>query len=129
MSDFKCKGSRVLLTEGKNDCFVIASLLEQKNIPESFGLYDCGSDLKALKRLSALLAGSEEYEVIGIVLDADNPNIHSKWSAIKNRLTKQGYTVPSKPQKGGTILTLTDMPKIGIWLMPDNNVDGMLEDF
>lgn len=79
--------------------------------------------------MSALLAGSEEQEIIGIVLDADNPNIQSKWSAVKDRLIKQGYTLPSKPQKGGTILTCSDMPKIGIWLMPDNNLDGMLEDF
>ncbi len=129
MSGFKHNGDRVLLAEGKNDCFVIASLCSAHNVLENFGLYDSGSDAKALKRLSALIAGSEPLEVIGIVLDADNPNIQSKWASVKSRLTKLGYTMPSSPNLDGTIVSADDLPRVGIWLMPNNNIDGMLEDF
>lgn len=129
MGDFKHKGSHVLLTEGKNDCHVIASLCMQYKIPENFGLYDCGSDDKALRRLSALIAGSEVMETIGIVLDADNPNLRSKWESLKFRLEKESYSLPDSPLLDGTIVTSEGKPKIGIWLMPNNDADGMLEDF
>ena len=130
MSAFKDENPRLLLAEGKNDCYVMASLFKQHKVEKNFGIYDCGSDHNALKRLSAMLAGAIEYKVIGIVIDADNPDIKSKWSAIKDRLNKAGYTVPNTPISGGTILDYNNgMPKIGIWLMPDNNIDGMLEDF
>lgn len=129
MTGFKYDGSRVLLTEGKNDCHVIASLCQQHQLPENFGLYDCGSDEKALKRLSALIAGAESMETIGIVLDADNPNLRAKWDALRDRLAKENYELPDNPDIEGTIITEEGKPKIGIWLMPDNNADGMLEDF
>ena len=129
MKGFKHKGDRVLLTEGKNDCFVIASLCSVHDVPENFGLYDSGSDAMALKRLSALIAGSEPVEVVGIVLDADNPNMQSKWLSVKNRLIKLGYDMPDSPDLDGTIIIRENLPKVGLWLMPNNNIDGMLEDF
>ncbi len=33
------------------------------------------------------------------------------------------------PEKNGTIVNSKGKPRVGIWLMPDNDVDGMLEDF
>ncbi len=126
---FKHKGPKVLLTEGKNDCHVILSLCSFHDIPENFGFFDCGSDDLVLKKMSALIAGSEEMDTIGIILDADNPNLNSKWESVKNRLSKEGYSLPDKPDPTGTILFMEDKPKIGIWLMPNNNIDGMLEDF
>ena len=129
MKGFKHNGDRVLLTEGKNDCFVIAFLCSVHDVPENFGLYDSGSDAMALKRLSALIAGSEPLKVIGIVLDADNPNMQSKWFSVKNRLVKLGYEMPDSPIQNGTIVNGDNLPRVGLWLMPNNNVDGMLEDF
>ena len=129
MTGFKDEGSRILLTEGKNDCHVIASLCKQHQLPENFVLYDCGSDEKALKRLRALISGAKVMEVIGIVLDADNPNLRAKWDALEDRLAKENYELPNNPDINGTIITAEGKPKIGIWLMPDNNANGMLEDF
>lgn len=129
MMNFKYKGPKVLLTEGKNDCHVVLALCKQHNVPESFGFYDCESDDRVLKKLSALIAGSENIETIGVVLDADNPNLLSKWNSLSVRLQKEGYVVPEFPLEHGTILAKHDKPTVGIWLMPDNHVDGMLEDF
>jgi hypothetical protein len=127
--NLKYTGPKVVLTEGKNDCHVILALCLAHDVPESFGFYDCGSDDLVLKRLSALLAGSEKLQTICVVLDADNPNLGAKWVSIKDRLAKEGYSVPERPNPDGTFLEAYDKPKIGVWLMPDNNIDGMLEDF
>lgn len=129
MENFKHKGPRVLLAEGKNDCHLIVSLCNHYHIPEDFGLHECGSDELVIRKLSALIAGSEEVETIGVVVDADNPGIDGKWSALRARLQSAGYDVPVRPNKGGTIIQADGKPLVGIWLMPDNDVDGMLEDF
>ncbi len=123
-------GPRVLLVEGTNDCHLIWSLCVHYDVPkEIFGLYVCGSDKKVLQRLSALIAGSQEMLNIGVVLDADNPNLAGKWNSISDRLVNEGYNVPTTPIKDGTILTQEGKPTVGVWLMPDNDLDGMLEDF
>ncbi|HBP48653.1 DUF3226 domain-containing protein [Pseudomonas sp.] len=123
-------GPRVLLVEGTNDCHLIWSLCKHYDVPdEVFGLYVCGSDKKVLQRLSALIAGSQDMTDIGVVLDADNPNLAGKWDAISNRLTNEGYNVPKTPIKDGSIISQEGKPTIGVWLMPDNDLDGMLEDF
>ena len=129
MSDFNYKGSKVILTEGKNDCHVMLALCKYYDVPETFGFYDCESDNRVLKRMSALISGSNSVETIGVVLDADNPNLAAKWDAITNRLSKEGYDIPDVSQLEGTILQIEDKPTLGIWLMPDNRIDGMLEDF
>lgn len=121
----------VILTEGDNDCHVIASLCQKYSVAESFGFYSCGSDDSAIKRLNALLLSSEIPEKIAIVLDADNPNLESKWARIKNimeRNTEDGSS-PDRPERNGTIVKLKNNIHLGIWFIPDNIVDGMLEDF
>lgn len=127
--NFKEEGPRTLLFEGINDGHVISALLQKHSVKKSFGLYECGSDDKVLKRLSALIAGSSAMEVIGIVVDSDNPNLHSKWASITSRLQKEAYIVPKRPCQKGTFFEKEGGPKIGVWLMPDNISDGMLEDF
>lgn len=126
---FNEDGPRMVLTEGKNDCHVLTALCKAHNVPHNFKIRDCGSDELALKKLSAEIASSEEREILGIVLDADNPNLEAKWDSIRNRLEKENYTVNSTPNLNGTILESSGKPKIGIWLMPNNRIDGMLEDF
>ena len=126
---FEDTGPKIVLTEGKTDCHVIIAICRAYNVPESFGFYACGSDDLVLKRLPALLAGSEKMQTIGVVLDADNPNLGAKWDSIKNRLVKEGYSVPERPNPDGTFFDADDKPKIGVWFMPDNKIDGMLEDF
>lgn len=129
MGVFAKTAPKMLLAEGKNDCHVIYALCGKYDIPENFAVHDCESDVRALKKLSALISSSEEYEVIGIVIDADNPDLRAKWSNISTRLQKEGYEVPEIPSPDGTIIATEGKPKIGVWLMPDNTIDGMLENF
>ncbi len=129
MREFKHKGPKVLLVEGKNDAHLISALCNHFKVPQVFGLYNCESDDLVLRRLNALLISSEELEVVGVILDADAPNLIGKWQSVSTLLTNAGYSVPDTPNREGTILTTGGKPIIGIWLMPDNQVDGMLEDF
>ncbi|CZY47156.1 Uncharacterised protein [Enterobacter hormaechei] len=129
MGAFSNTAPRMLLAEGKNDCHVITALCGKHNLPENFVVHDCESDNRALKKLSALISSSENFEIIGVVIDADNPNLRAKWENISARLQKEGYSVPHEPSPNGTIMVADGKPKIGVWLMPDNLVDGMLENF
>jgi len=119
----------LLLTEGINDCHVIAALCSHYNIQEGrFSFFNCGCDDQVLKKANALISGAIKKDSIGIVLDAD-VNLSGRWESIKHKLSKYGYTFPSEPENNGTILECEGKPTLGIWIMP-NNVDvGMLEDF
>jgi hypothetical protein len=129
-SPCKHKGKKVLLVEGKTDCHVVLALCAHYNIPETFGIYECGSDISLLKRLNALVIQPDAPETIGIVMDADSPGIKARWLQIQRKIREHGYVFPPYPDTGGTILRKSEeLPTIGIWLMPDNKHDGMLEDF
>nr|WP_310589122.1 DUF3226 domain-containing protein [Runella aurantiaca] len=66
---------------------------------------------------------------MGVVVDADE-NLLTRWESLKHALKQLGYSVPQEPNPNGTILKGEERnPDIGIWLMPDNNAAGMLEDF
>jgi hypothetical protein len=80
--------------------------------------------------LSGLLLESE-LQAIGIVLDADKSAI-STWQSICAVLQNSGYTdLPACPNPEGTIIASMnpDLPKVGIWIMPDNYNPGEIEDF
>ncbi len=66
---------------------------------------------------------------IGFVLDADTP-MASRWNQVSKMLIEVGVSPPSTPPLIGLI---EDVPKfktrVGIWLMPDNQRDGKIEDF
>jgi len=123
--------SALLLLEGLNDCHVVAALCDFHQVPENFQIFDSESESKAIKKLSALLDSAEgaiPLEKIAIVLDADN-DLQAKWQSISDVLSKKGYIAPNQPNINGTIITVKDKPQVGIWLMPNNQINGMLEDF
>ncbi|HET8798226.1 MAG TPA: DUF3226 domain-containing protein, partial [Thermoanaerobaculia bacterium] len=66
-------------------------------------------------------------EALAIVLDADL-DLAARWQAVSDRLQNHGYAVPATPSGDGLVLT-DRHPVVGVWLMPDNILPGMLEDF
>ena len=54
-----------------------------------------------------------------------------RWKSLKEKLKKEGIEIPSSPTIGGTIIEppSNQKPRTGIWIMPDNNSHGELEDF
>jgi hypothetical protein len=98
MSDI-CKQDtdKVLLVEGDNDCHVVMSLCAAHTVPETFGIYQCGSDAAVLRRLNALIVRPNPPQVIGVMLDADNPSIVGRWDSITSKLRHYNYALPKKP--------------------------------
>lgn len=118
-----------MLVEGSDDCHVVLALCVAHRVPETFGIYECGSDVQLLRRLNALIIQPDPPSVIGVVLDADS-GVDQRWASIKAKLSHYDYRLPDLPAVDGTIIEARDgLPKLGVWLMPNNQIAGMLEDF
>ncbi len=124
----------LLLFEGKDEWFVFRSLMTHHGIDVKVAeskSFDGIADL--LEKLPVQLR-SDEVKRLGIVVDADT-DISSRWQAIRNILIAGDYTnAPKSPSPEGTIvelenLSLVRVPKVGVWIMPDNKLPGMLENF
>ncbi len=96
-------------------------------MPE-FGIKNKGGIEKILDEIW-LDIFSPGLKAIGILVDA-NDNIDSRWQAVRDKLKQENVILPSLPSLDGTIIPATDeRPRIGVWLMPDNQSRGELEDF
>jgi hypothetical protein len=118
--------NRKLLVEGNDDRHVILALCKNHQITENFDIIDCDGINNMEKRIPLMFKKSG-IETIGIVIDADE-NLQTRWNSLKNILSAIGCNVPQILQKTGLILA-DNSPKTGVWIMPDNNSNGMLEDF
>ncbi|MDR3555227.1 MAG: hypothetical protein P4L55_10770 [Syntrophobacteraceae bacterium] len=123
---------RVLLVEGPDDEHVLKHLCGNNGVPHLDKIAACGGVDCLLESLSVRLKASEFGDIVGLIVDADI-DIASRWQAVRGRLMGAGYeSVPGQPFDDGTILDPpTDklLPRLGIWIMPDNRSDGILEDF
>ncbi len=119
---------QILLVEGNDDKHVMWNLCEKFSIPENFDVIDCKGIEKLFARIPVELKGSN-IKTIGIIIDADL-NIKSRWQQLMDILQKTEYhTEDITINQNGTIILQEDKPKIGIWIMPNNELNGMLEDF
>lgn len=124
--------NNILLVEGKNDEHVVRNLLDCHVLPQIDTINNHGGISNLLKDLPVHLKGSD-INALGIIVDADTDML-ARWSSLRDSLIKAGYaTVPDLPSPEGTILLPppnTLLPKkVGIWMMPDNQSNGILEDF
>lgn len=124
-----------LLVEGKNDQHVVWALCQQHNLPETFTVERSDQNHQEHSGVEQLLNSipvrlkTARLRVLGIVLDADT-NAQTRWQAICGRLAQAGYSnLPASPAPEGVIITQPGKPKVGIWLMPDNQLPGMVESF
>lgn len=138
--------NRILFVEGTDDLHTISAICKQLEVEENFRIIIPDSEGKIPKRnapqnelggidnvLKAarlnLTIGSSAVENLGIVIDADE-NLDSRWQAVLSILEKAGYkNLPALPDFNGTIVKQNFLPTFGVWIMPDNRIHGMLEDF
>lgn len=118
--------TKKLLVEGNDDQHVIWALCEKLNIPEVFDVIDCGG-IDNLYESIALRFKQAGVDTVGIIVDADI-NLKSRWTQIKNLLLNQGFNMPENLPNVGLVLSNGNL-KVGVWIMPKNDTDGMLEDF
>jgi len=118
----------VLVVEGRDDEHVIYSLLAHHKMPEAFQVKNKEGIEKLLDTLEVELFPGD-LERLGIIVDADT-DFTARWQALQNILRRSGYTnLPDNPDPNGTLIQENDLPVVGIWLMPNNTLPGILEDF
>ena len=89
-------------------------------------LKTCGSDAAVL---AALSAGLKTWLRFGIVIDADG-DPHGRWREIQREANKAGIVLPFPTGSQGVVIPgITPDRRFGVWMMPDNQVSGRLEDF
>jgi len=124
------KLDRILLVEGREDREVVYQFCNYHSINnrvlfdvEPKGGYESLRDDLMVRPLTGV-------QVIGAIVDADT-DPHGRWHSLRSGLRESGYTdFPTAPSDGGTIVPgMPGLPSIGIWLMPNNRITGMLEDF
>jgi hypothetical protein len=66
---------------------------------------------------------------LGILVDADE-DVLARWQSLHSIFVNSGYSsTPAIPDRRGTIIREQGKPAVGIWIMPDNQLPGMLEHF
>jgi len=123
----KEKYSQKLLVEGNDDRHIIWSLCQKFNVPENFDVIDCDGIDNIFAQLPIRIKQSG-IKTIGIMVDADF-DIQKRSQKLYDALKKLGYKIDNVVNSEGVILSQDNMPRLGIWIMPDNKVSGMLEDF
>jgi hypothetical protein len=127
MTKNKEKYNQKLLVEGRDDQHVIWALCQQFNVKESFDVIDCEGIANLLKQIPQRLKQSG-IEVLGIIIDADI-DLNARWQSIRDILTVNQFEIPDQLPEEGLIYQNADGITFGVWAMPNNKVNGMLEDF
>jgi hypothetical protein len=122
-----------LIVEGKDDQWTVIHLLERKGLsfdlnlhPEMPYVQDIGGVEELFKSITA---AAKTHLRLGVVLDADlTPQ--DRWTALRDRFAQAKVKLPDQPSSHGTIVSgMTSDRRVGIWLMPNNILPGILEDF
>ena len=122
------KFSRKLLVEGKDDEHVIYALRALHNIFVNFDIIDCKGITNLFDAMSVRLKQSD-IETIGIIIDADI-DLNGRWQRVSAILSDVGFRIPENiPDHGLVVSHPVSNIRVGVWIMPDNNINGMLEDF
>jgi hypothetical protein len=105
----------------------------------NFGIYPAGSDKELVEKIAPLLKSEESINTLVFILDADKQKGKDNETNIKSRLQQIAYRFKdyknynkkfSKINPEGLIIPkIEELPRIGLWLMPNNTEQGMLEDF
>ncbi|MDQ2731194.1 MAG: hypothetical protein M3Y56_06010 [Armatimonadota bacterium] len=121
---------KILLVEGPDDKHVMMHLCGNRELILD-KIDDLGGVDELLEDFPVRLKESE-IESLGVIIDADS-DLTGRWRGLQDRLTNAGYlTVPDDPTPTGTIVLpppRTLLPRAGVWIMPNNQATGMLEDF
>jgi hypothetical protein len=119
----------LLVVEGPDDKHVLWAILNRHQFMPPFTVRDEGGFQTLLARASIHLKPGTDLERFGIVIDAD-ADCRTRWQEVKRVLSRAGYgDIPEDPDPIGTVIEHEDLPRVGVWIMPDNILPGMLEDW
>ena len=118
---------QLFILEGKTDKVMVRSVLEKLNI-RHVEFKECNG-IENLLRVFPVLIKESDMRSIGIIVDANN-SLKGRWQSIRNKLIHSDLDIelPEVPCRHGTVQKFENQI-IGIWVMPDNQRSGALEDF
>ena len=106
---------------------VILKLIQRHGLKVDLDIDPMGGLDPLLEALPTEVKASD-LQRLGVVVDADT-SLKARWQSLSAILTAAGYQMPDVPDEHGSIIQHPDLPTVGIWLMPNNCVPGILEDF
>ncbi len=122
--NFKIESNNLLAVEGKDECNFFKALLKYLDI-KHVQLVDIGGKDQFADKFDALYIGEgfKRIKQLGFVRDAEEKPAQSAFQSICGILKKKELPTPDKPNQ----VTEKQGFKIGVYIMPDNKVAGMLE--
>ena len=118
----------VILVEGTGDREFLYHLLNHHGFTRNYLVKPKEGISNVLGVLGTELKASD-LQSLGLIVDADI-DLAARWASLQAVLLDSGYAnVPTQPDRDGTIVEEHGHPRVGIWLMPDNELPGVLEDF
>ena len=119
---------KLLLVEGEGDLHVILQvwLAHHRGPDVPFHIQPCGGVANLLERVEAEI-DDERRTAVGFAFDA-NADAAGRRQQLIDRAHRAGYAA-SQWGASGFIDNRRGGPRIGAWLMPDNERPGELEDF
>ena len=134
----------LMLVEGRNDQYVLRGLLQHHHIDctilgrpnREYGadaiIIDQKNSVQGVLDTLKVILDDGDLERLAVIVDADH-DIKARWDALKNILAHfGGQDIPGVPIPEGAVITLVQhfrTLRVGVWLMPNNRVPGILEDF
>lgn len=123
-------GTRLLLVEGPDDEHVVKNICGARGLGHIDRIVACGGKERLLDSIAVRIKESD-VGTVGVLVDAD-ADISATWAALKSRLEPFGYRLPEEPNREGVVAPAppeSDLPRLGVWIMPNNKLPGILEDF
>jgi hypothetical protein len=133
----------ILLVEGETDRGFYNSVLRRLGIdhveiraPRAFEQPNTVTVFPTLVKVLIQQMNSGDVARLGVIADADHTSgggIKERWQKFREAFDDGGYNMAEAPPKlrylGSHLSHRDGLPDIGLWLMPDHQTNGMLEDF
>ncbi len=123
----------LLLVEGEDDKHVIRHLSERWDRTLEFAIKDYQGIENVLPSIRDHI-DEPGRPAVGVVVDADTHALNT-WNRVCDQIQNAAKTIspiPATPDPNGVIIPENpdgDIPRVGIWIMPDNISTGELESF
>lgn len=124
----------ILLVEGQDDLHVVLNLYQYvEGADPNFWIEDKQGISNLLLDIPNQVR-RRDLRVLGVIIDADKEQIN-KWTELRAKLNGiTGIRAPQRLNKEGLIIKgapdgVRRRPRIGVWMMPNNQSPGELEDF
>ncbi|MCB9552348.1 MAG: hypothetical protein H6705_10780 [Myxococcales bacterium] len=122
---------RVLLVEGSDDEQIVYQFCNLHGIDNRARFRVMARDgYEDLRKTLPVDLKAPGVEVVGAIVDADVEPAR-RWQSMRDVIERFGVTgLPDEmPPSGLIVPEAPRRPRIGLWMMPDNRGDGMIEDF